>query len=392
METINKLNRPGAIVIEGHVQGLSNTRSLGELGIPVYVVDVTNCLARYSKYCRKFLCCPSFSSVEFVTFLIDLCEREGLFGWLLVPSNDHIVENLSIHFDEVSRYYKLFVPQKDKLYDIINKGRLINVAKSCGTSVPESCTGNELQLAAGFRFPLIVKGGFGLTFYKTMHAKALQVNTFEELCNVVHGLEGVIRCEDILIQELIPECDESKAISFTCFAQQGRIRTYWMGRKLREHPLKYGTATLAESICVPDILQEAEPLVSVLGYTGVCEIEFMLDSRDGNKYKLIEINPRTWLWVGLAKACGVDFVKCMYMTANRLDIIYPKSYEVGVKWINWLTDFTYSMKAIVTGKLSICHYFSQLRGLKVKAIWSWQDPLPGLLFPFMAPAIAHKRK
>ena len=42
----------GAIVIEGHVQGLSNTRSLGELGIPVYVLDVSHCLAQYSKYCR----------------------------------------------------------------------------------------------------------------------------------------------------------------------------------------------------------------------------------------------------------------------------------------------------------------------------------------------------
>lgn len=29
----------GAIVIEGHVQGLSNARALGELGIPVYPDD-----------------------------------------------------------------------------------------------------------------------------------------------------------------------------------------------------------------------------------------------------------------------------------------------------------------------------------------------------------------
>ncbi len=26
-----------------------------------------------------------------------------------------------------------------------------------------------------------------------------------------------------------------------------------------------------------------------------------------DKYKLIEINARTWLWVGLAKACGIDY-------------------------------------------------------------------------------------
>ena len=43
-------NNTGVIVIEGHVQGLSNTRSLGEKGIPVYVVDKDNCIARYSRY------------------------------------------------------------------------------------------------------------------------------------------------------------------------------------------------------------------------------------------------------------------------------------------------------------------------------------------------------
>ena len=45
----------GAIVLEGHVQGLSNTRSLGELGIPIYVLDVVHCLAQHSKYCTKHL-------------------------------------------------------------------------------------------------------------------------------------------------------------------------------------------------------------------------------------------------------------------------------------------------------------------------------------------------
>ncbi len=43
----------GAIVLEGHVQGLSNTRSLGELGIPVYVIDVVHCLAQHSRFCAK---------------------------------------------------------------------------------------------------------------------------------------------------------------------------------------------------------------------------------------------------------------------------------------------------------------------------------------------------
>ena len=39
----------GAIFIEGHVKGLSNTRALGEAGIPVYVLDTAECILRSQK-------------------------------------------------------------------------------------------------------------------------------------------------------------------------------------------------------------------------------------------------------------------------------------------------------------------------------------------------------
>ncbi len=76
-------NRPGAIIIEGHVQGLANTRALGREGIPVFVIDKTNCIARYSKYCKKYFRCPDFTKYEFVDFLIQLAKRENLKDWVL---------------------------------------------------------------------------------------------------------------------------------------------------------------------------------------------------------------------------------------------------------------------------------------------------------------------
>ena len=67
----------GAIVLEGHVQGLSNARSLGELGIPVYVVDVNHCLAQHSKYCKKSFRCQDYQSDGFADFpqLLDIIRQ-----------------------------------------------------------------------------------------------------------------------------------------------------------------------------------------------------------------------------------------------------------------------------------------------------------------------------
>lgn len=194
-----------------------------------------------------------------------------------------------------------------------------------------------------------------------------------------------------MIQELIPFEERNRVVSFTCFAVDGEIKTYWMGQKLREHPIRYGTATMSQSVQIPAVLVEAKPLVKALRYTGTCEIEFMLDPRDGF-YKLIEINPRTWLWVGLAKRCGVDYAKIMYRYVNDIPQKYPSSYEVGVKWRNSITDFVFSMQAIGKGMLSIRDYISSFKGAKMHAIWSWRDIMPGLVFPFMTFYIAKKRR
>ena len=63
----------GAIIIEGHVQGLSNVRSLGERGIPIYVIDVCHCLAQYSRYCKKFFICRADLCNNYLIIENDLC-------------------------------------------------------------------------------------------------------------------------------------------------------------------------------------------------------------------------------------------------------------------------------------------------------------------------------
>lgn len=381
----------GAIVIEGHVQGLSNVRSLGELGIPVYVIDVNHCLAQHSRYCQKYFRCPDYRSNEFVEFLVELGERERLKGWFLIASNDHVVEQLSTNYDRLSAYYKMLVPIGQLLDLIIDKRQLVKIALSAGVHVPETYDAASLKKANHFRFPLLVKGSRGLSFFKAMHVKAIQVDDANELRRVVGDLSSRLDESFYMVQEMIPFDETIGVISFTCFAVQGEIKAYWMGKKLREHPIRYGTATCAQSIMLPQVLEEAKPLIMRLGYTGTCEVEFMFDHRD-NVYKLIEINPRTWLWVGLAKACGVDYAKIMYRYLMGSQNEYPKEYAVGIKWINRLTDGVYSLKSIAKGQLSLRDYLKSIRGKKVYAIWSWKDLVPGIVFPFMSFYIAKKRK
>lgn len=382
--------KSGAIIIEGHVQGLSNVRALGEMGISVYVIDTAYCLAQHSRYCRKFFKCPDYKSEEFIDFLIQLGKKECLTGWCLIPSNDHIVENLSCHKEILERYYKTIVPDIDILNNIINKKRILEVAVACGTPIPTTCYPDSIGNIDKLRFPVLIKGNWGLSFYKITHAKAILIDKRDDFEQILGNVLSKVSSDNIMVQELLPFDKEHKVVSFTCFAVDGIVKTFWMGEKLREHPIKYGTATCSKSVFIQQVLDVALPLVKALNYTGACEIEFLRDSRDGI-YKLIEMNPRTWLWVGLAKACGINYAMMIYNHLNNIENDYAADYEKDIKWINWITDIVYAYKAIMKRELSMKEYFKSLKGKKVTAIFSSKDIMPGIMFPFMLLYIAKKR-
>ena len=108
---MNVHNKPGVLILEGHIQGLSNMRSLGSYEIPVWVIDTKKCIAMHSKFCSKFLTCPPFDSDRFVIYLIEIAEKYKLENWLLLPSNDHAAYSLSKHRDRLTKHYKLITPE-----------------------------------------------------------------------------------------------------------------------------------------------------------------------------------------------------------------------------------------------------------------------------------------
>ncbi len=375
---------PGAIIIEGHVQGLSNTRSLGEKGIPVIVIDKVNCIARYSKYCKKFFLCPDFIKDEFAYFLIDLAKKENIRDWVLLPSNDHAVYTISKHKALLEQYFKVITPGIDIIDNIYDKARLIGIAKKCDVPIPKTqfFTSVNDKILETIRFPVITRGRNGLSFYKIMLKKALIANDEQELRAQLKIISEKYSIEGTFTQSVIPFDGSNKTISFTAFCVNGDIKAYWMGIKLREHPLRFGTATFAQSVNIPECFNISVPLLKALKYTGVCEVEYLFDPRE-KQYKLIEINARTWLWVGLAKACGVDYAKMIYDFANHNDINYPEAYDIGKYWINPITDTVYAVLGMLKGKMRPAEYLSTLRSNHiVNAMFTIQDIKPGFAYMY----------
>jgi predicted ATP-grasp superfamily ATP-dependent carboligase len=375
----------GAIIIEGHVQGLSNTRSLGEMGVPVYVIDTKNCLARYSKYCNKFFLCPAYNSDELADFLVKLVQKEKIQDWLLLPSNDHAVYTISKNKFELEKYFKFVIPPLEILDNIYDKAKLLSFAGRLNIPVPitQYFYDKSDEIKDTLTFPVLTKGRQGLSFYKTFGKKVFLAQNETELRDQLEKIGRKFELEKTFTQELIPLSKENKTVSFTAFCINGEIMTYWMGIKLREHPWSFGTATFAESVFIRDCLSHSQILLKSLNYSGICEVEYLLDPRS-KEYKLIEINARTWLWVGLAKASGIDYAKILYKYVNNQDVTFPSTYTNGLKWINYLTDGFMAIQAIFQNKIQVMEYLHSLSGQKIHAVFSWNDLKPSIMFPFLA--------
>jgi predicted ATP-grasp superfamily ATP-dependent carboligase len=372
----------GAIIIEGHVQGLSNTRALGEQGIPVWVIDKTNCIAQYSKYCKKFIKCPDFQAEEFTPFLIELAIKENIKDWLLIPSNDHAVVAIAKNKEILSDFYRFVVSDLSIIEKIYDKGNLLAVAKKVNVPFPKTqfFHSSDEVLSTDIKFPVLTKGRTGLTFYKSLKKKAFLANNAEELKEQLKLISGKIPLNQTFTQELIPFDGKNKTISFTGFCVEGEIKTHWSGVKLREHPIQFGTATFTQSVSVKELFDQSTKILSELNYSGICEVEFLFDPRD-KQHKLIEINARSWLWVGLAKKCGVNYAKILYDFVNNKPIDYPKSYKLGEYWINPITDFIYSWIGIIKGKVKMKDYFKTLFFTKKNnALFEKGDWKPGFMY------------
>ena len=373
--------KPGVIIIEGHVQGLSNVRALGEHGIPVWVIDKSNCVARYSKYCQNFAICPEYESTSFIDFLIQLSEKHNLKNWLLLPSNDHVVYTIAKNKVKLGNYFNLITENLATVLKIYDKVELLKISQEIGVDYPLYETYSELSecKTTNLEFPVITKGNNGLSFYKKTKTKVVLSNSIEELENNLKNLESKIPLRETFTQEILPFSEEHRTISFTCFSVKGEIKAHWIGVKLREHPLLFGTATLAESIEKEELLLPSKKLIQTLQYTGICEIEYLLDIRD-NKYKLIEINARSWLWVGLANACGVNYAKLAYDYVNGFEIQEIKSYQKGIVWFNPITNIFFGIKGLLLGRVKLKSIFENLPKKKINALFQKGDRRPGFMY------------
>ena len=382
----------GAVVVGGDFHGLGIMRSLGSRGIPICVVDDEYSIGRFSRYATHSVRAPNLrKEQEIVAFLLAMGHRLNLRGWVLFPTRDELVAAFSRHRDVLAEFFRVPTPEWECVKWAWNKWNTYTLAEKLGVPIPKTWCPRSLEDidAIDASFPIGVKPAVKEDFFYATKAKAWRANNREELKSLFLKASAHVGSNEILVQEIIPG-DGNCQFSSCVFFKNGAAIANMEAQRWRQHPPEFGrAATFVESLELPVIVEPTLRFLRAINYYGLAEVEYKLDPRDG-KYKLLDVNARTWGFHALGRAAGVDFSYLLF--ADQVgEAVEPCHGRPGVGWIRMITDIPTSISDILSGRLDLSAYSASLKNFRVESVFSAEDVLPTLAEIALLPYLAVKR-
>jgi predicted ATP-grasp superfamily ATP-dependent carboligase len=382
----------GALVVGGDYQGLGIARSLGRRGVPVCVLDDERSIARASRYVHRTVRVPHLRGTEeTVAALADTAERLRLRGWVLYPTREETVAAIAAHRDELSTLYRVPTPAWSSVRLAWDKRETYRLAERLGIPIPRtwfpSTAGDLAEVDTSA--PVVVKPAVKEHFLYATGDKAWRADGPDELADCHRRAAGIVDASEVLVQEMVPGGGDSQ-FAYCAFFANGRAVASMTVRRRRQHPSDFGRAsTYVETVDLPELAEPSVAFLKAMDYYGLVELEYKRDPRDG-RYKLLDVNARTWGYHTLGPAAGVDFCHLLYRDQLGLPV-EPTRARPGVRWIRWATDVPNAVRDIGRGSLRAGDYLRSLRGVDTEAVFALRDPLPALYEVLLLPYLAVKR-
>jgi len=382
----------GALVTGADYRALGIVRSLGRHGIPVWVLKKSEQpLASLSRYAKRSIRWVNGANATKAGFLMDLAEKHGLQGWVLFPTDDEAVGLIARNHDLLGKRFRLTTPPWREIERICDKRSLHRLANDLNLDQPRTFFPQNHSEVAKLEcpFPVIVKPALRESLNKLTAQKAWLTEDRPVLLKRYELACSLISPELIMIQEVVPGRGEAQ-FSYAALCADGKPVASVVARRTRQFPMNFGRfSTYVETVEEPGVVGPAVRLIDAIRFTGLIEVEFKRDSRDGG-FKLLDVNPRVWGWHTLGDLAGVDFSYQLWLLVSGKAVPELRG-RPGVRWVRMSTDFPTASLEILRGRLTLRDYMRSLHGPIESAIFARDDPVPGLLeVPLLARLMAKR--
>jgi len=337
-----------AIVFNTFFNGLGVIRALGKNNIDIIALDKTkNTVGKYSKYTDEFykVTDPNIDDEKFINDLIDIgknySEKPVLF-----PTNDSWSIAISKYKEKIEKYFLTYNPDYSVMEKIINKKKFYKIMTKENILVPQTYEVEDYEhlkkIKNKLKYPIIMKPNSRMDVNRKSKEtkiynsnRIIEINKFEDF----KEYKDLIDNYDFLIQQKIPGLS-NRMFTIGVYADRNSdVRAVFSGRKVRGFPVDIGDCFAGESLWVEELVEKSKKIIKLLGYTGIAEIEYKYNYLDG-KYYLIEINPRTWSWVGITPEAGVNLPLIAYkdMVGEKIPDYLEMNKEKKVLWTRSIDD------------------------------------------------------
>jgi predicted ATP-grasp superfamily ATP-dependent carboligase len=269
----------------------------------------------HSRFGRK-LCCPDplHEHEAWVAFMLELAsglpEPAGV-----IPTSDRFVLGLDRASARLAGRFRFHDPGHGLMTALTSKHATFVLAERHRFPMPATRVvhgaADVLSFCETAQWPVLIKPD--LPFHWRVpqveaaigHCKVLTADDPQALAARFEAIRA--HSPDAIAQEIVPGPDTNLLYWVGLVRADGRVGGRIVGRKLRVHPVHFGSATLVELIDLPALEEQCERFLQQLGFRGLCGIEVKVDARDG-AMRLIECNPRYGLWDAIGIEAGVDLV------------------------------------------------------------------------------------
>lgn len=332
---------------------LAVLRALGRRGIPVVALaPAADAIGFSSRYVTRRVVHPDVATdpAGFIAALRALGAEQRANGMRTVvfANGDRVIEALSAAREQLAPDLDLFLPAAADFAALLDKRAQYRVAAAVGVPFPKTygtADADRLRadLAAGVaRPPLILKTSVPVARPEQRKFRRL---VLESAAAVAATLADAVALEvPFVVQEFIPGGDDHLYTVGVAMDARGVATGLFTGRKLRQMPPRIGICRVGESLFEPALAALAVRLLQAMRFRGIAQVEFKRDDRDG-LFKLMEINPRSWSWIGLPVAIGADLPFAAFCGALGLDLP-PATAPPAVRrlWISLTDDLERSLQ------------------------------------------------
>jgi D-aspartate ligase len=377
---INDTSTPVVVLMSGDHGPLGITRSLGRLGVPVYVIDPRRSTpSSFSKYCKGSYMwdIDSHSSSESLSFLESI-SRELSRRPILIPTTDPAAVFVADHLTRLSESFLIPELRPALVHGLSDKKQMYFLAKKHSVPTPEtmfpSSKTDVLEFLDSATFPVMLKGIDGMRLWRRTGRKMFIVWSAGELLERYDAAEEP-EFPNLMIQEYIPGGDDTIWMFNGYFSRSSDCLFGITGKKIRQCPIHTGATSLG--ICLENELvqQTTKMFMKGIGYQGILDIGYRYDARDG-RFKVLDVNPRIGASFRLFTASnGMDVARALYLDLTGQDV--PASAaEPGRTWLVEDSDLVSFYRYRQEGTLSLKEWLKSLGGVSETAYLTKDDLLP----------------